>query len=238
VIARWITALSAACLFAALPAVAKDAGKATDAPTHQNKNSQATKQPSKQPPKPALAAASEACETGLPAHATKDSLFVATLLVVLIGRWLGGMSISQAWCGSTEAKKVILELSAGADVVWVEHLRGAGMLPSALSCPVIWDAVDALGPLFTGRAGLVQNPLKSWVFNCEATRTGREEALLAARFSATIAVTEREAALLGPNVTAIQNGVDCDYFQPHSAGMEAAGYSGFDPGGFLPPPQA
>ena len=68
--------------------------------------------------------------------------------------------------------------------------------------------------MFTGRARLVQNPLKSWVFNCEATRTGREEALLAARFSATIAVTEREAALLGPNVIAIPNGVDCDYFQP------------------------
>jgi len=135
-------------------------------------------------------------------------------VISTLGRWLGGMSISQAWCGSTEAKKVILELSAGADVVWVEHLRGAGMLPSKLSCPVIWDAVDALGPLFAGRARLVQNPLKSWVFKCEATRTGREEALLAARFSATIAVTEREAALLGPNVTAIQNGVDCDYFQP------------------------
>ena len=135
-------------------------------------------------------------------------------VISTLSRWLGGMSVSQAWCGSTEAKKVIVELSAGADVVWVEHLRGAGMLPSTISCPVIWDAVDALGPLFTGRAGLVQNPLKSWVFNCEATRTGREEALLAAQFSATIAVTEREAALLGPNVIAIPNGVDCDYFQP------------------------
>jgi glycosyltransferase involved in cell wall biosynthesis len=135
--------------------------------------------------------------------------FVSTLR-----RWLGGMSVSQAWCGSSEAKNVILQLSAGADVVWVEHLRGVGMLPSTLNCPVIWDAVDALGPLFAGRARLVQNLLKYWVFHCEAMRTGREEARLAARFSATIAVTEREAALLGPNVTAIENGVDCDYFQP------------------------
>jgi len=131
-----------------------------------------------------------------------------------LSRWLCGMSLSQAWCGSTAAKKVILELSAGVDVVWVEHLRGAGMLSTELTCPVVWDAVDALGPLFAGRAGLVQNPLKSWMFHCEAGRTRREEALLAAQFSATIAVTEREAALLGPNVTAIRNGVDCDYFQP------------------------
>ena len=135
-------------------------------------------------------------------------------LVSTLSRWLGGMSVSQAWCASTEAKKVILELSAGADVLWVEHLRGAGMLPQAVRCPVVWDAVDALGPLFTGRAGLVQNPLKSWMFNCEAKRTGREEASRAAQFSATIAVTECEAALLGPNVITIPNGVDCDSFQP------------------------
>lgn len=135
-------------------------------------------------------------------------------VVSTLGRWLGGMSVSQAWCGSVEAKKVIVELSAGADVLWVEHLRGAGMLPQAVRCPVVWDAVDALGPLFAGRAGLVQNPLKAWMFNCEARRTGREEASLAAKFSATIAVTEREAALLGPRVIAIPNGVDCDYFQP------------------------
>ena len=87
------------------------------------------------------------------------------------------------------------------------------MLPQAVGCPVVWDAVDALGPLFAGRAGLVKNPLKAWMFSCEAKRTGREEASLAAQFSATIAVTEREAALLGPNVIAIPNGVDCDYFQ-------------------------
>jgi glycosyltransferase involved in cell wall biosynthesis len=78
----------------------------------------------------------------------------------------------------------------------------------------VWDAVDALGPLFEGRANLVDNPLKRLVFRCEAMRTRREEAILATRFQAAIAVTEREAALIGPGVLAIPNGVDCDYFKP------------------------
>jgi glycosyltransferase involved in cell wall biosynthesis len=131
-----------------------------------------------------------------------------------IVKWLSGSSVSRAWCGSTEAKEVIAEQCIGVDVVWVEHLRGAGMLPETLSVPVVWDAVDALGPLFEGRAQLVSNPLKSWVFRIEANRTRIEETVLASRFCQTIAVTEREAFQIGPNVIPIQNGVDLDYFRP------------------------
>ena len=141
-------------------------------------------------------------------------------LLPTLFRWLGGMSVSQAWCGSAGAKQVILELSAGADVVWVEHLRGVGMLPRGMSVPVVWDAVDALGPLFEGRADLVDNPLKALVFRWEAMRTRREEAVLATRFRAAIAVTEREAALIGPGVLAIPNGVDCDYFKPSGEALD------------------
>lgn len=128
--------------------------------------------------------------------------------------WLGGMSVSLAWCGSAAAKSVIREVAAGSDVVWVEHLRGAGMLPDGISVPIVWDAVDALGPLFEGRASLVDNPLKALIFRLEAKRTRREEGIRASRFKIAIAVTEREAALIGPGVIAIPNGVDCDYFQP------------------------
>jgi len=135
-------------------------------------------------------------------------------LLPTLWRWLGGMSVSKAWCGSEAAKSVILELTAGSDVVWVEHLRGAGMLPDGISVPIVWDAVDALGPLFEGRAGFVKNPIKALVFRLEAMRTKHEEGKLAARFQAAIAVTKREASLIGPSVIAIPNGVDCDYFQP------------------------
>jgi glycosyltransferase involved in cell wall biosynthesis len=138
-------------------------------------------------------------------------------------RWLGGMSVSQAWCGSTMAKAAIRDLASDADVVWVEHLRGVGMLPGGIKCPIIWDAVDALGPLFDGRAKLVNNPIKAFVFGCEAKRTLREEAALASRFAATLAVTNREAALIGPNVVAIPNGVDLDYFHPTSDSVKTTG---------------
>lgn len=138
-------------------------------------------------------------------------------------QWLGGMSVSLAWCGSTMAKSTIREFSSAADIVWVEHLRGVGMLPGCIRCPIIWDAVDALGPLFDGRAKLVNNPIKAFVFRCEAKRTQREEAAFASRFAATLAVTSREASLIGPNVVAIPNGVDFDYFHPSNDFVKATG---------------
>lgn len=137
-------------------------------------------------------------------------------VVPTVLRWLAGMSVSRAWCGSAEAKRVVQELSLGADVVWVEHLRGAGMLPEELHVPIVWDAVDALGHLFAGRAELVGNPVKAMVFRHEARRTQREEQALAEMFAATVAVTKREADLIGPRVIPIQNGVDFDYFQPEN----------------------
>ena len=112
-------------------------------------------------------------------------------------QWLGGMSVSLAWCGSTMAKSTIREFSSAADIVWVEHLRGVGMLPFGIQCPIIWDAVDALGPLFDGRAKLVNNPI--------------------------LAVTSREASLIGPDVVAIPNGVDFDYFHPSNDFVKATG---------------
>jgi len=138
-------------------------------------------------------------------------------------RWLGGMSVSLAWCGSTMAKAAIRDISSAADIVWVEHLRGVGMVPDGIQCPIIWDAVDALGPLFEGRSKLVKNPLKAYVFRCEAQRTQREEAAFASRFDATLAVTSREATLIGPNVVAIPNGVDFDYFHPSNESVTATG---------------
>lgn len=138
-----------------------------------------------------------------------------------LGRWLTGMSVSRAWCGSMTAKSAIGTLSADADVVWVEHLRGAGMLPNAINCPIIWDAVDALGPLFTGRAELVNNSAKAMMFCCEAQRTQREEAEFVLRAHATIAVTQREAVRIGANVSVVPNGVDFDYFQPAEATPDA-----------------
>ncbi|MFM7188877.1 MAG: glycosyltransferase [Armatimonadota bacterium] len=138
-------------------------------------------------------------------------------------RWLGGMSVSKAWCGSAMAKSAIRDLASGADVVWVEHLRGVGMLPTGIRCPIIWDAVDALGTLFDGRAELVRNPAKAFVFRCEARRTEREEAAFLSRCAATLAVTNREARLIGPDVITIPNGVDVDYFQPSSNTVTATG---------------
>ncbi len=137
-------------------------------------------------------------------------------------KWLGGMSVSRAWCGSSAAREAIRDFSSEADVVWVEHLRGVGMLPDGITCPVVWDAVDALGPLFDGRSTIITNPAKAFVFRCEAVRTRREEAAFASRFVATLAVTHREAGSIGPNVVAIPNGVDFDYFKPSSMNDSAA----------------
>ena len=129
---------------------------------------------------------------------------------------LTGMSISYRWCAGKDVHAQVAAFidCIDPDLVFVEHLRGMGMLPCPNTYPVIFDAVDALGPLFRLQAGLIKNPIKRAIFYTEASRVHLEQQALASSVLQCIAISELEAGCLSPSTLVVPNGVDTDYFCP------------------------
>lgn len=131
-------------------------------------------------------------------------------------------------------REVLRRIARGdLDIVHVEHLRGArtGLDVRAAdpSVPVVWDAVDAIHPLF-GRAAH-EAPSHRWrtIARVERARTKRLEAELVGRFEDILVTseTDRRAFLsLRPDLGAdleerlhvLPNGVDAARFRPRESG--------------------
>ena len=135
--------------------------------------------------------------------------------------------------------KDIVRRAAEADVVHVEHLRGARYgveLKRALpQCPVIWDSVDCISLLFRQAARRSPKPLSRWAARFELGRTERYEGWLLHQFDRVLvtSATDREALLSlshangngnsrPPAVGVLANGVDLAYFTPGPAAERAA----------------
>ena len=129
-----------------------------------------------------------------------------------------------------------------ADVVHVEHLRGAryglavaaamehGRIPRAA---VVWDSVDCISSLFRRAARQSQAPLVRAAARFELPRTRRYEGRVAARFDRVLVTSEvdrrellelarrQSADLRDDRVQVVPNGVDLEYFRPPEGPREA-----------------
>lgn len=132
--------------------------------------------------------------------------------------FLKGMSISYRWYAGKDVQSQVAAFieCIDPDLVLVEHLRGMGMLPLPNTYPVIFDAVDALGPLFKLQAGLIKNPIKRGIFATEASRVHLEQKSLANSVLQCIAISEVEAGCISASTLVVPNGVDTDYFCPNA----------------------
>ncbi len=112
------------------------------------------------------------------------------------------------------------------DVMHVEHLRGARYGLSMKSVnhefPVVWDSVDCISLLFR-RAALHSKKMTSKLLTrFELGRTEKYEGRLLGKFDRTLVTSpaDQDALLsLGDSmrpVTVLPNGVDLDYFIPHT----------------------
>ena len=118
-----------------------------------------------------------------------------------------------------------------ADVIHVEHLRGAhyGLAFKSSSgngrraAPVVWDSVDCITHLFRQATYRNSTRLGRWLTRFELSRTERHEGWLINQFDRVLVTTSAErTALLSllpagqqwPGVKVLANGVDLDYFTP------------------------
>ena len=122
----------------------------------------------------------------------------------------------------------VQRLAETADVVHVEHLRGARygvslkkLLPQRA---VVWDSVDCISALFRQAARQSQKLASRWITRFELGRTERYEGWLAGQFDRVLVTSpvDREALLALRNgtsargkISVLPNGVDLDYFKPY-----------------------
>ena len=145
----------------------------------------------------------------------------------------GGEPLQASYSWSSDLMKRLTTLRANADVVHVEHLRGAryGLLPSgsngADAAPVVWDSVDCISDLFEQAVRRRQDKVGRLINQIELTRTRRYEGWLTSQFDRILVTSEidkQSLQALSDNsqpVSVLTNGVDLDYFSPASEQRQA-----------------
>jgi glycosyltransferase involved in cell wall biosynthesis len=128
------------------------------------------------------------------------------------------LPIQAAYARHPAAEARIRELVSGGaiDVVHVEHLRGALLVPSPCPVPTVYDGVDCITRLFEQTVRLAPGLAQRSMARLDLGRTRRFESTLSRRFDRMIASSEAEARAfraLDPAadsafVTALRNGVD------------------------------
>ena len=116
-----------------------------------------------------------------------------------------------------------------ADIVHVEHLRGAryGLALGGAGIrrvPMVWDSVDCISELFEQASANGASVFSRLITRFELPRTKRYEGQLVDRFDRVIASSEQVAAALRrltdnrPSISVVPNGVDLEYFAPDRTG--------------------
>jgi glycosyltransferase involved in cell wall biosynthesis len=131
---------------------------------------------------------------------------------------LSPMPVQAAYArhGAAERRIRTLLASGGIDVVHVEHLRGALLVPSPCAVPTIYDGVDCITRLFEQTVRLAPGLAQRSMARLDVARTRRFEGALPSRFDRVLASSEAEARefrSLAPAadptfVRALRNGVD------------------------------
>ena len=160
---------------------------------------------------------------------------------VYLPAWRSWLNSLQALPGSTPLQatygwqpELVSRLARAkfeADVIHVEHLRGApyGLyLKSQLAkagrkTPIIWDSVDCISLLFRLASGRSQKLFSRWITRFELGRTEQFEGWLTGQFDEVLvtSLADKEALLSLlpaeyelPSIAILPNGVDLDYFAP------------------------
>jgi sugar transferase (PEP-CTERM/EpsH1 system associated) len=143
----------------------------------------------------------------------------------------GSTPLQAMYCWQPELLSALTAFDFKADVVHVEHLRGAQyglrlkaqLAKSQRPRPVIWDSVDCISSLFQQAAQRAQRPFSRWLTQLELDRTQSYEGWLIQQFDQVLVTSpnDRDAllALLSPEeasapIVVLPNGVDLDYFTP------------------------
>lgn len=139
----------------------------------------------------------------------------------------GSQPLQAAYSWSPEFQSRIELLQSKADVVHVEHLRGARYALRSKSSlagslvPVVWDSVDCISYLFEQASHSRRDRLGRLVNLLELSRTRRFEGSLWPQFDRVVISSETDKAAIvalgrgdDRHVSVLPNGVDVDFFAP------------------------
>jgi glycosyltransferase involved in cell wall biosynthesis len=142
----------------------------------------------------------------------------ASTLMNAAAALVSAVPIQAAYARHAAAERRIRDLLAGGDfdIVHVEHLRGALLVPSPCPVPTVYDGVDCITRLFEQTVRLAPGLAQRSMARLDVGRTRRFEGGLAERFDRVLASSEAEARefrALAPSadpsfVRALRNGVD------------------------------
>lgn len=138
--------------------------------------------------------------------------------------------IQAAYSWQPSLAEQVSRMAATADVVHVEHLRGAryglALKNGNLSGPpIVWDSVDCISELFQKASTNGASTHSRLITRFDLPRTQRYEGQLLNQFDQVVVTSDQDAAALrrlngnGVDVSVIPNGVDLDYFKPDISGM-------------------
>lgn len=145
--------------------------------------------------------------------------------------------LQAAYCWQPAALPALEAAARRAEVIHVEHLRGARyalhlqawLARQGRAVPVVWDSVDSISLLFRQAAGRSRSLFGRWVTRFELGRTERYEGRLVRQFAHILVTSRADGAALAelaglapdaPRLTVLPNGVDVDYFAPTGAPRE------------------
>jgi glycosyltransferase involved in cell wall biosynthesis len=138
-------------------------------------------------------------------------------------RGLGGPEPLQTWYSASDAlNREVAKLSLSADLVHIEHLRGARYAAAiAPDRPIVWDSVDCITDLFAKALQRRRDRLGRWITRIELSRTRTFEAAAIARFDHVVVTSPADRASLlrlshaeEDAISVVTMGVDLEYFAP------------------------
>ncbi|MEK7326378.1 MAG: glycosyltransferase [Chloroflexota bacterium] len=148
-----------------------------------------------------------------------------------LGAVPGSTPLQAVYCWQPELARQIAAAGHEADVVHIEHLRGAhyglylksGAANGARRVPVVWDSVDCISALFRQASGRSKRLVSRWITRFELGRTERYEGWLVDQFDRVLVTSPADKDALGSlrsvgkperPISVIANGVDLAYFEP------------------------
>jgi len=125
----------------------------------------------------------------------------------------GRLPVQTGYYTAPPMRRRVRELAATHDMLHANTFRMLGNVPDRLPIPLVVDFIDALSLYFRDLAGWCPSVLRPFV-RIEARRAAAYERALVDRAAWACAVSQHDAAAIGPGVAVLPHSIDPNTFAP------------------------
>jgi len=137
-----------------------------------------------------------------------------------------------AYAFSTSLKKKIEQITSTHkfNIIHAEHIRAGYYLPRTRLIPAVFDSVDCMTSLYQQFKSETPSYTGRVISSIESKKLKTSEPFVISQYDGTIVTTRREKKALEqlslsqnfpkPEISVVENGVDCDYFKPQISPFE------------------